>query len=109
MLNEHTMNLQQTQELSKRMDVMPVYGQTAMTLKQQGAVEGKKLKHATKNSFNQLFINDMVKDHKAALQLLTKLNAMATNPALKAQLQATQGHVQEHLNRALAIKNKMNY
>jgi putative membrane protein len=105
MQNAHTQNLQQTEALSHRLDLQPMKGSMALRLQRNGEMEANSLRHTSRNRFDQAYVRDMVKGHRAALHLLAELNAMATHPLLKDQLRATQSHVQAHLNDAIALEN----
>lgn len=108
MSNEHGRNLQETENLSHRLNVTPEPGNSSNMLQRQGKQELAMLKRLNSHSFDRAYINAMVKDHSAALQLFdSKLIPQASNPQLRMQLQQTRGHIASHLQQARAIQQQM--
>ncbi|KTD11303.1 DUF4142 domain-containing protein [Legionella jamestowniensis] len=104
----HSQNLQETQNLSRRIGVAPVNGNVAMMLKQKGRQELAMLNRLNGVAFERAYISAMIKDHKAALQLIDhKLLNEATNPLLRRQLEITRTHVAHHLQQAQLIQRQI--
>lgn len=105
---EHTKNLNQTLKLSKKTDINPVETATVITLKQDGEKELLALSSLKAKSFEEAYVNAMVKEHTAALNLIDdNLLINVTNPALKAQIEATRPHIASHLEKAKELQNEL--
>ena len=105
---EHTKNLSEALTLSKKMDIAPVETVTVMVLKQDGKKEMITLAALHAKDFETKYIDAMIKDHTDALKMIdNNLLKNATNPYLKAQIEATRPHIVSHLQQAQAIQNKL--
>ncbi|KTC77993.1 DUF4142 domain-containing protein [Legionella brunensis] len=106
----HSQNLQETQNISRRIGVMPENGSVAMMLQSKGKQEMATLNRLQGLAFEKAYIAAMIKDHAAALALLNqKLIPQATNPMVKKQLIITRVHVQEHLAQAQAVQKELTH
>lgn len=104
----HSRNLQEAERLSQKLDVAPKQGQTAAQLQRKGRQELAALNRLQNHAFDRAYINAMVKDHAAALQLLDqRLIPQATNPQLRQYLEATRANVAQHLKQAQAVQNQL--
>lgn len=104
----HSRNLQEAERLSQKLDVAPKQGQTAAQLQRKGRQELAALNRLQNHAFDRAYINSMVKDHAAALQLLDqRLIPQATNPQLRQYLEATRANVAQHLKQAQAVQNQL--
>jgi putative membrane protein len=105
---EHTKNLDKTLKLSQELGIAPVPTSTANMLMRDGKKEVKTLAPLTGNNFDVAYINDMVKDHTAALKLIdTNLLKNVSNPALKSQIERTRPHIAAHLVKAQKIQQQL--
>ncbi len=101
MIQQHTQNLQQTENLSAQLGLTPANGPVANMLKSNGKRELAQFNRLNSTNIDRPYMTAMVKDHAAALKLLdTKLMHQAANPALKQQLEMTRAHVAQHLQMA---------
>ncbi|WED44005.1 DUF4142 domain-containing protein [Legionella cardiaca] len=108
MYRAHSANLQETQNVSKRIGVAPANGNVAMMLKQKGKQELATLNRLNGYNFDKAYIAAMVKDHTAALHLINhKLLTEATNPAVRRQLEISRAHVEQHLRLAQDIQRQL--
>ena len=94
-------------DLSKKINVAPQACAKSMKLSAEGQAEMKKLAALNDKAFDKAYINAMVKDHKAALQLLQNSIKTSTNADLIAHLEATKNHVITHLQQAQEIQKTM--
>lgn len=107
---EHTKNLNKTLKLSKDLGIAPVATPTANTLARDGKKEMKTLAALNGNGFDVAYINDMVRDHTAALKLIdTNLLKNVSNPALKVQIERTRPHIVAHLEKAQKIQKQLTH
>lgn len=95
MVEEHSQLLKQGNDLAaaKGMEVPSSPG-----LEHQAAKT--KLQIMTAGSFDRAYMEQMVKDHNATLDLLNKTVAEASDPQLRAQAQQAIPHVRQHLEMA---------
>lgn len=109
MIAAHSKNLRDTENVSKQAKIHAKASDQSKALKQQGKQELKSLKSAPAGQFDVVYINFMVQDHQAALNLIdTQLLPSASNPALKKQLQMTRMAVAHHLEAAQKIQAGLN-
>lgn len=104
---DHEKNLQDTQELSKKIAVLPVETETVIVMKEQGQEGLNKLKALNDQQFEVAYIQAMIKGHQEALDKLKAGIRNAKNPELKAHLRKTSGTVANHLQMAKAINDKL--
>lgn len=105
---EHTKNLNKTLKLSQELGIAPVPTSTANMLTRDGKREMKALTALNGNGFDVAYINDMVKDHTAALKLIdTNLLKNVSNPVLKTQIERTRPHIVAHLEKAQKIQQQL--
>jgi len=105
---EHTKNLNKTLKLSQELGIAPVATPTANTLTRDGKKEMRSLAALNGNGFDVAYINDMIKDHTAALKLIdTNLLKNVSNPALKTQIERTRPHIVAHLEKAQKIQQQL--
>lgn len=107
MKKDHTKNLQDTLALSKKDNLKPADTDAVEALKQQGQQELANLKQQKGKQFEVAYITAMVQGHTDALKGLDDKIQAASNPDLKKHLEATRAKVQEHLNKANDVKNKL--
>jgi putative membrane protein len=107
---EHTANLAATLKVSKKIDIAPLNSVAAVVALQQGGKEELVALEALKgNEFDKAYIDAMVKDHTNALNLIDNdLMKNVTNPALKAQIEATRPHIAMHLQEGQMIQTQLN-
>ena len=109
MHKEHNQNLQDTENLSHKIGVMPKKGEVAIMLEKKGHRELASLNRLHNKSFDAVYMADMIKDHTNALNLLDKCIKEAANPMVRQHLIATRAHVAMHLNRAKQIQSHMHH
>lgn len=107
---EHTKNLNKALELSKDLNITPVQTNTVKKINNGGKKEIRALNAATEGNFDMLYINDMVADHQAALNLIdTNLSKHVYNPVLKADLEKTHQHITMHLKKGQKIQKQLTH
>lgn len=105
---EHTKNLNKILKLSKELKIASIKNSTASKITSNGKKEMSGLSAATGENFDVLFINDMVKDHQAALTLIdTNLSKNVYNTELKTDLEKTRKHIAMHLEKGQKIQKKL--
>ncbi len=104
----HMQNLHDIQHLSHKIGIAPVENTVSMDIKQKGAQELAELKALHHAGFDKLFIADMIRDHRNALNLLDRAIMQSTNAELTVYLKATRHHVEKHLHRAELLKKELN-
>ncbi len=107
--DQHTTNLHQTMKLSHKTKIKPEASMTADNLKNHGRQEMTALEASSRANFDKNYIDAMIKDHQAALQLLDRAILDSTNPMLTKSLQETRKHVAMHLEKAQQIQMKMGH
>jgi len=95
MVDEHSTLLKQGSDLASAKG-MPVPSSPGI----EHEAAKTKLQITTAGSFDRAYMEQMVKDHQATLDLLNKTAAEATDPQLRAQAQQAIPHVQQHLEMA---------
>jgi len=108
MKKEHSKNLEKVMALSKKLQITPQDTDKVNSLKQAGQQEAKDLNALTDKDFDKAYMDDMVKDHEAALSTLDGFLQQVSNPKLKKFLEDTRTHVAHHLEKAKEIQSKLN-
>lgn len=92
MVDEHSRLLKEGANLAIAKDMpMP----TAPDARHQGAL--KQLESMSGETFDQTYMQQMVKDHQETLQLLKQASSQARDPQLRAHVQKAIPHVGQHL------------
>lgn len=108
LLRGHTQDLQETQNVSQRLGLVPENGKAAMMLERKGKYVYASLNRLNGQMFDKTFIHDIIKGHVAALHLIDKKLLPATSsPLLKRYLENLRMMVADHLQRAKAIQQQM--
>jgi putative membrane protein len=108
MEKEHGHNLHETQHIAHQLKLQPENGKIATMLHKKGQHELMSLKHLNHKSFDKAYMDDMIKDHSAALELIDhKLLPETKNPLLRKHLEMTRVHVQKHLEKAKQIRREI--
>lgn len=107
MIVEHKKNLASTMKLSHTIG-KPTKSKETMMLKLKGLKELASLKITSDKNLQKTYIDDMVKDHQDALDMIdNNLLPNVTNAQLKSLLDETRTHVAKHLEKAKAIQSKL--
>jgi len=104
---DHKKNLDQVLKLSEKLGIAPIETKAVSSLQHAGKKEVKQLSALNGANFDKAYIDDMVKDHTAALKLLDHHLVKATNPALKAQVERTRPHIVAHLEKGKKIQQEL--
>lgn len=96
MKKEHSKNLKQAMALSKKLNITPQDTDKVNSIKEAGQQEAKDLSALTGKEFDKAYMDNMVKDHEAALSTLDGFIPQAANPKLKKFLEDTKAHVTHH-------------
>ncbi len=105
---EHGRNVVNTQQLGMRINVTPVESSATENLHAKGAEALAKLVPEQGNEFAREFLDQMVKGHREALQMIDQWTSRATNAALKQHLATSRQHVAKHLEQAEALRKDIN-
>lgn len=105
---EHTNNLNTSLKMSKKIGIQPLDSDASKGLQEDGQKLAEQLKGLNGKDFDKTYIDDMVTDHKSALQLIDNdLLKNVTNSSVKKLVQDTRIHVNSHLQKALKIQSEM--
>lgn len=104
LVKHHSANLKKTLQLSRKLKMVPEDNYRAMQMQRDGEREMTQLRTLDQADFDNVFVNDMIRDHKAALALLNDDLRKVTNPMLKAHLMAMYQAVEHHLQLAQQLK-----
>jgi putative membrane protein len=108
MISQHTKAKQKGMQLSKAQSIMPEESRVAGELESKGAQTLQKLQDADKSVFDVEYMTAQVQQHQEVLDMLTtQLIPSATDPKLKAELEATRTMVQRHLTDAQQIQRSL--
>lgn len=104
---DHSANLKETLKLSQATGDKPIQSTDSMMLKDQGQKNLKNLKPLDNKNFQVVFIDEMIKGHQDALQKLNQQINEVNNPELKKHLEATRNTVENHLQKAKEVQEKL--
>ena len=108
MVSQHTTAKQQGATLSKQSQLEPQESAVSAELAGKATKTLNELKAADADSFDRMYIDSQVEQHKEVLDHLdSHLIPEATDPRLKAELQKTRTMVQAHLNDATQIQDDL--
>ncbi|WP_028388741.1 DUF4142 domain-containing protein [Legionella fairfieldensis] len=108
MYSAHNQNLRETENVSRRIGIMPQNGDTARMLQRKGQQEMATLNRLNGKAFDKAYMTAMVNDHTKALALLNnKLSSRVASPLLKDHLEATRAHIQKHLQEAKIVQREV--
>ncbi|HEY7232884.1 MAG TPA: DUF4142 domain-containing protein [Gemmatimonadaceae bacterium] len=107
MVSDHTKMLSEGNSFAKKNDITPDSTKGDVVDLEKGAIdEMKDLQTKPKgNDWDKDFIDKAIDDHKAVLEKLQQAQNATTNPALKELLTKATTKVQDHLQKAQAIKD----
>jgi putative membrane protein len=106
MIMEHGENLKEALKLSHDIKQPPLASKTSEDLQAQGKKLVADLSSLKPEELNKAYIDTMIKDHKAALEMIdSDFLANVSNEKLKKYLEDTRAHVNEHLEKALEIQH----
>lgn len=107
MIKQHTQNLNETWKVSHQMDIAPIQTSASTSLQENGQKKLSKLKTLDNKAFEKAYINAMVKGHAEASEAIQADIKQVHSPKLKRQLEATEKHVESHLDKAKTIQAKL--
>jgi putative membrane protein len=108
MIKDHSKAKQQGAQLAKKAGLTEEDSGQAATLQTKAEQTLATLKVVDATSFDKAYMNAQVEQHQMVLDTLTKtLIPSATNPQLKAELEATRNMVQRHLGHAQQIHQSL--
>ena len=107
MIDEHTAMSKQGDELAVRLNVTPAPNDVANDLREESTKDVTDLNAKTGSDFDNEYIDEQIDMHQETLDLLDRLDDNATNADLKAMIEQAKPKVQQHLDRAKAIKEKL--
>jgi putative membrane protein len=107
MVSDHTKMLSEGNSFAKKNNITPDSTKGDVVDLEKGAIdEMKDLQTKPKgNDWDKDFIDKAIDDHKAVLEKLQQAQNATTNPALKELLTKATTKVQDHLQKAQAIKD----
>ena len=107
MVSDHTAMQADADKLAKNAKITPTAPSAATQLKAEAAAMMDSLKTAKGATFDQQYIAGQVADHQKALSNLQSYQASAQNAELKNLIQQAIPKVQQHLDRARDLQNKL--
>jgi putative membrane protein len=108
MIKDHSEAKQKGAQLAKKAGLIEEDSGQANDLQTKSEQTLATLKVVDATSFDKAYMNAQVEQHQAVLDMLTKtLIPSATNPKLKAELEATRTVVQRHLGHAQQIHDSL--
>ena len=108
MIAEHTKNVAEGKQVTKKAAISPQKNAMAMTLAKESKAETSALRKSKGAEFDKAYMNQQVSMHQTLLKDLNeKFIPTVQNPELKAFLEATKVHVAEHLTRAQSIQSAL--
>jgi putative membrane protein len=108
MITQHGEGQQKAAQLGKGETLAPADSSVASDLKVASNADMDMLKNANAADFDTMYMANQVKQHDAALQMLTnRLIPAATDPKLKAFLESTRATVEKHLKSANEIQQTL--
>ena len=107
MIDEHTAMAKQGDELAVRLNDTPAPNDVANGLRDESTKDVNDLTAKTGSDFDNEYIDEQIDMHQETLDLLDRLDDNATNADLKAMIEQAKPKVQQHLDRAKAIKEKL--
>ena len=108
MVDQHGAEQKKEQQLASSLNLQPETTQTSTQLQTDSQNAISSLSSQTGADFDKAYIDLQVKEHKEVLDTLdNKLIPNAKNAQLKSTLEAFRPHVQEHLQKAQEIQQKL--
>lgn len=108
MLNhDHNRNLRKTLIVSRKTGIEPQNTDATEALKEKGKELLTNLKSMNNQQFTVAFITAMVKGHEEALNKLDESINNASNPILKRHLERTRDRINQHLQKAKMIQDRI--
>jgi putative membrane protein len=108
MVDEHNKGEKDTKEVAKKGKIKAIETQASKDLKNSTKDKISSLKKLKGNEFDKAYIGAQIEVHQAMLDdLNNKFIPAAQNPELKAHLEATKAHVQEHLATAQQLQTTL--
>lgn len=107
MVSDHTKMLAEGNSFAKKNNITPDSTKSDIADLQKGAIdEMNDLQTKPKgNDWDKAFIDKSIDDHKAVLDKLQKAQSATTNPGMQDLLTKATAKVQDHLQKAQAIKD----
>lgn len=106
MIEEHSKNLDQTNEMSKKLNIHAAKNKDAHKLEKKGHDKLKTLSKEDDKKFQKEYVEGMVKGHKDALEELQK-KVDEVSKDLKDHFVETKDHVANHLEKAKDLQKQM--
>ncbi|HVT62406.1 MAG TPA: DUF4142 domain-containing protein [Legionellaceae bacterium] len=107
MSTEHTKCLNKLMHFSHTSGIKPVMSMNANNVEAHGKAELAQLETVSNKDFDKTYMDNMIQDHRAALQTLDQAIAHATNPKLTHILKDARHHVAMHLHKAEKIQKRL--
>lgn len=109
MIKDHSANNSELASVSKRIGLQPAPDQETASLKQQAQENARTLEGQSGEDFDKAYIDQMVKDHTAALQKLDDAigNNAGRNEQLDGLLKKTRQKVSQHLDEAKKLQSEL--
>ena len=107
MIDEHTAMSKQGDELAVRLNVTPAPNDVANELRDESTKDVNDLTAKTGADLDKEYIDEQIDMHQETLDLLDRMDDNVTNADLKALIEQAKPKVQQHLDRAKSIKEKL--
>jgi predicted outer membrane protein len=102
--SQHSSNLQKTLVLGHKLKLTPEMDHTAARLQHDGEQEMTQLRTLSQHDFDNVYISDMIRDHKEALNIINHDLKKVNDEMLKKHLEKTRDAVSMHLHKAEALQ-----
>lgn len=107
MVKDHGAMVDAVKALASRLNVTATTNDKANDLKQENTKDINDLNSKTGKDFDKEFMEEQVDMHQETLDLLNDLDGRTTNADLKAAIAEAKPKVQAHLDKAKAVKDKV--
>ncbi|MEN0058155.1 MAG: DUF4142 domain-containing protein [Bdellovibrio sp.] len=109
MIDEHEKNIKEGKDVFKEANIKPRSNDTAKNMKEDAKRKLDDLKKQKKGAeFDRAYIGTQVSMHQQVLNELNQVYIPATrDPRVKAYLEKTRDHVQQHLSKAQELQSKL--
>ncbi len=98
--NAHQQIATKTQALFTRIQITPSDNSVSQQLQTDSQNELGALQGMRGRDFDRTFVDDQIKDHNQAIELIDRMIPNAKNPELKSELQTLRGRLENHLRDA---------
>lgn len=107
MLNSHRSMMNEQQSTLSQAQITPSDNAVSQQLRTDAQSEQSTLEGMRGRDFDREYIDDQIKDHNKALELIDRILPNVKNPQLKTQLQNAKPKIEHHLREAERVQQKL--